>query len=99
MPNLTIRQVDADVVDQIKVIAAHNGRSMQQELRLLVNRFVNLPIESRRALTPIAALPLPEWYTKLWNVRLSVGAVPNSALPLRKSQFRRQEVSLSRHQS
>ena len=67
MPNITLRQIEPAVVDQIKVIAAQNGRSMQQELRLLVNRFASLPAESRQALTPLAALQVPEWYTKRRN--------------------------------
>ncbi|MHA7292375.1 FitA-like ribbon-helix-helix domain-containing protein [Arthrobacter sp. HLT1-21] len=92
MPNLTIRQVDSDVVNQVKVIAAQNGRSMQQELRLLVNRFVSLPVESRRALLPIAALPLPEWYIKLWHIRTDIGSVTHTALPVRRSQFRHLEM-------
>ena len=91
MPNITLRQIEPTVVEQIKVIAAQNGRSMQQELRLLVNRFASLPAESRQSLTPLAVLPVPEWYTKLWNIRLDIGTVPDAALPQRKSPFRRLE--------
>ena len=96
MPNITLRQIEPTVVEQIKVIAAQNGRSMQQELRLLVNRFASLPAESRQSLTPLAVLPVPEWYTKLWNIRLDIGTVPDAALPQRKSPFRRLELGQAR---
>lgn len=42
MATLTIRNLPDDVVDRIKNIAAHQGRSMEHEVReVLLNRYAN----------------------------------------------------------
>ncbi|HEY3398566.1 MAG TPA: hypothetical protein VGM19_13005 [Armatimonadota bacterium] len=38
MPNVLIRDLPADMVERLKALAAHRGRSMQQELRRIIAR-------------------------------------------------------------
>lgn len=86
--SVTVRQLSTGVVDQVKLIAASNGRSMECELRMLIVRFVDLPVESCRELLPLAVLPLPVWYEGLWEYRTLIGATDRSSLPKRVSAFR-----------
>lgn len=88
MTSMLVRQLEPRVKEQFQFIAAQNGRSMEQELRLLITRFVDLPVESRSALIPLALMPLPRWYEDLGDVRLRLYDVPLQALPERMSVFR-----------
>ena len=40
MPTLTIRNIDPEVRDQIRIIAAKHGRSMEAEVRNILSSFV-----------------------------------------------------------
>lgn len=40
MPTLTIRNIDPEIRDQIRVCAAKNGRSMEAEVREILSTFV-----------------------------------------------------------
>ncbi len=88
MPSVTVRQLEPELVDELKRIAAANGRSLEAELRLLLKRFVDLPWESRVASLPVAMLPTPRWYTELWEVQLDFGFIALNLLPPRRSRFR-----------
>ena len=46
MPSISIRNVDQHTLDELKRIAASNGRSLQAELRALLDQFAALPWES-----------------------------------------------------
>ena len=61
---------------------------MESELRMLIVRFVDLPVESRRDLLPLAVLPLPAWYEELEECRMLIGEADRSCLPERISTFR-----------
>jgi plasmid stability protein len=40
MPNVLVRDVEADVLEKLKKRAAENGRSLQSEVHFIINRFV-----------------------------------------------------------
>lgn len=88
MPNISIRDVDQNTLEEVKRIAAANGRSMQAELRLLLKRFAELPWETQLGTYPVAMLPLPRWYTDLWSVRADFIRLSADHLPPRRSSFR-----------
>ncbi|NJC22590.1 plasmid stability protein [Arthrobacter pigmenti] len=88
MPNISIRDVDQHTADEIKRIAASNGRSMQVELRLLLRRFADLPWESQLANYPVAMIPLPRWYTDLQRTSIDFVRLSPALLPPRRSAFR-----------
>lgn len=96
MPNISIRGVDQHIVDELRRIAASNGRSMQAELRLLLQRFADLPWESQLATCPIAMMPLPRWYVDLWSVRTDFTNLKPAHLPARRATFRLLELPLPR---
>ena len=49
MPTLTIRNLPADVVDRIKAAATRNRRSMEQEVReLLQHKYAERSVLTRR---------------------------------------------------
>jgi hypothetical protein len=95
MPNISIRGVDQPTVDELKRIAASNGRSMQAELRILLGHFASLPWESRLADCPVSMLPLPRWYTELSEIRLNFAGLSLDRLPARRSPFRSLPESIS----
>lgn len=70
MATLTIRDVDDDVRDRLRVIAAANGRSMEAELRALVVEHVR-----RRDLRPTIAEAAAAFRREVGGIAL--------ALPLR----------------
>jgi len=43
MPNLLIRDISEDTVKTLKEMAKRDGRSLQQELRLAIERFAGQP--------------------------------------------------------
>ncbi|GAB3531818.1 hypothetical protein GCM10027403_02890 [Arthrobacter tecti] len=88
MPNISIRGIDQHTADEIRRIAASNGRSMQAELRLLLRRFADLPWESQLANYPAAMLPLPRWYTDLRRTSVDFVRLSPALLPPRRSVFR-----------
>lgn len=95
MPNISIRGVDQHTVDELKRIAASNGRSMQAELRILLGHFASLPWESRLADSPFSMLPLPRWYTELARIQLDFAGLSIDRLPARRSPFRSPPESIS----
>ena len=40
MPNVLVRDVEADVLEKLKKRAAENGRSLQSEVHFIINYFV-----------------------------------------------------------
>lgn len=95
MPSISVRGVDQHTLDELKRIAASNGRSMQAELRLLLHRFAALPWESRLADCPVSMMPLPRWYTDLVDVRTDFDGLTIDHLPRRRSPFRTLPVPAS----
>lgn len=88
MPSISVRGVDQHTLDELKRIAASNGRSVQAELRALLKQFAALPWESRLADYPLPMLPLPSWYTDLADVRMDFVGLTTDPLPPRRSPFR-----------
>ncbi|GAB3546361.1 hypothetical protein GCM10027404_06630 [Arthrobacter tumbae] len=88
MPSISVRDVDQHTLDELKRIAASNGRSLQAELRALLDQFAALPWESRLADYPFSMMPLPRWYTDLAEVRTDFAGLTISQLPRRRSPFR-----------
>ena len=43
MPSLSIRKIDQEVYDRLRVRAAENGVSMEEEVRQLITRSVSAP--------------------------------------------------------
>ena len=72
MPSISIRNVDQHTLDELKRIAASNGRSLQAELRALLDQFAALPWESLLADYQLSMMPLPRWYTDLADVRIEL---------------------------
>jgi plasmid stability protein len=66
MATLTVRNVDPVVKERLRVRAAHNGRSMEAELRHILNdtlgqdgsRETNLAEAIRRRLAPLGGIEL-----------------------------------------
>lgn len=88
MPSVSVRGVDQHTLDELKRIAASNGRSVQAELRALLKQIAALPWESRLGDDPLPMLPLPRWYTDLANVRMDFAGLTLDQLPPRRSPFR-----------
>jgi hypothetical protein len=88
MPSISVRGVDQHTLDELKRIAASNGRSVQAELRALLEQFAALPWESRLADCPLPMVPLPRWYTDLADVRMDFAGLTTDLLPARRSPFR-----------
>ncbi|GAA2175596.1 hypothetical protein GCM10009784_18600 [Arthrobacter parietis] len=88
MPSISIRNVDQHTLDELKRLAASNGRSLQAELRALLDQFAALPWESRLADYPLSMMPLPRWYTDMADVRIDFAGLTISQLPPRRSPFR-----------
>ncbi len=64
MGTLTIRSIDDEVKDKLRVRAAMNGRSMEAEVRALIQAAVAQPAESEKGLASqirqdLAGLDLP----------------------------------------
>lgn len=64
MGTLTIRSIDDEVKDKLRVRAARNGRSMEAEVRALIETAVAEPAEPERGLASqirrdLAGLDLP----------------------------------------
>lgn len=88
MPSISVRGIDQHTLDDLKRIAASNGRSVQSELRLLLQQFAALPWESRLADCPVLMMPLPRWYADLVDVRMDFAGLTAGQLPQRRSPFR-----------
>ena len=58
MAALTIRNLDDDVKAKLRIRAAHNGRSMEAEVRDILNEAVNGSLESMRRIPDFSG---PEW--------------------------------------
>jgi plasmid stability protein len=66
MATLTVRNVDPAVKERLRVRAAHNGRSMEAELRHILNdtlgrdgsREINLAEAIRRRMAPLGGVEL-----------------------------------------
>ena len=87
MPSISVRGIDQTTLDELKRIAASNGRAVQAELRALLLQFAALPWESRLADYPLPMLPLPRWYTDLADVRMDFAGLTMDQLPPRRSPF------------
>lgn len=64
MATLTIRGIDDEVKDKLRVLAARNGRSMEAEVRALIEAAVSEPEEPEDIVSQIrrriASLDLPD---------------------------------------
>lgn len=64
MATLTIRGIDDEVKDKLRVLAARNGRSMEAEVRALIEAAVSEPEEPEDIVSQIrrriAGLDLPD---------------------------------------
>lgn len=43
MPNLSVRKIDADLYERLRIRAARNGVSMEEEVRRILRRAVTAP--------------------------------------------------------
>lgn len=50
MAAITIRNLDEDVKERIRLRAALNGRSMEAEARIILERAITLPVPPRKGL-------------------------------------------------
>jgi plasmid stability protein len=49
MPTLTVRDVSSEVLSRLKELAKRNGRSMEQEVKLILEELTSDRIEALRA--------------------------------------------------
>lgn len=54
MANITIRNIDEDVKSRLRVLAAMNNRSMEEEVRIILKEATSIPHENQRSLVDIA---------------------------------------------
>jgi antitoxin FitA len=53
MATLTIRGLDDDIKAQLRVRAAHHGRSMEAEVRAILHESLSVPVEKTHVATRI----------------------------------------------
>jgi plasmid stability protein len=74
MPTLTIRNLDPAVKTRLRVQAAQNGRSMEEEVRTIIGRALDTPAEA-----PPRPAPAPTWReTSARSSPHFAGSCPNS---------------------
>ncbi len=83
MPTFTVRYLEPEVLGQLRVLAARNGRSMQAELKIMILRHLDSPAVQAEdpARIPIALLKVPKWYDELFEVWGLAFALSEAELP------------------
>ncbi|MDJ0356543.1 hypothetical protein [Paenarthrobacter sp. PH39-S1] len=87
MSSVTVRYLDPEVVAQLRVLAAQNGRSMQVELKVMILRHLDSPTAQGPdpSSIPIALLKVPQWYEELFESQAMAFALGGAHLPPRIS--------------
>ncbi len=83
MPSLTVRYLEPEVLRELRILAARNGRSMQAELKIMILRHMDSPEAQAEdpARIPIALLKVPKWYDELFEVWGLAFALCDAELP------------------
>ena len=90
MASVTVRNLEPGTVNELKVLAARNGRSMQVELRRMILRHLDSPAAQAEdaSKVPLALLEVPEWYKQLFEVRATAFGLLDAKLPTWSSPMR-----------
>ncbi|HEV7167241.1 MAG TPA: hypothetical protein VGN49_04650 [Micrococcaceae bacterium] len=82
MASVTVRDLEAGTLKELKVLAARNGRSMQAELRRMILRHLDSPstLAEDPSKVPLALLEVPEWYSQLLEVRATAFGLKDAKL-------------------
>jgi plasmid stability protein len=90
MASVTVRNLEPGTVNELKVLAARNGRSMQVELRRMILRHLDSPSAQAEdaSKVPLALPEVPEWYSQLFEIRATAFGLRDAKLPRWTSPMR-----------